>query len=89
MKDRFIRTQARWYTDKAQALKDVGVEIPEGEYKLKDILINLDNIAYIENYQGVCYVGFSGLPEDGIITDIAYSKAEEAFGTIININFNY
>jgi len=72
----YVTVKARWMDEKAVEREKMGLNNGKEEYQFKEVDINLDRIAYIEEYEGYCYVAFSAINEDGFITNIRYSERD-------------
>lgn len=70
----YKKVKARFIKGEDQILKDIGVEIKDGKFDLKEIRINLNSIAYLDEYEGMICINFSAIEEDTIITDLPWSE---------------
>ena len=77
MNNNWIKIKSRWNNDESQKLKDLGLEIEsKNKWEYREIWINKSKIAFIESYEDYCYIAFSAINEDGLITDVPYSQKE-------------
>lgn len=74
---RYKTVKCRWYENAQQEnLRDLGIEDDES-YVLKSIILNLDNVAFIDIYKGYCCVNFSAQKDDLLITNIKAADVKE------------
>jgi hypothetical protein len=65
--------QARFKTSEQLKAEKVGLE-EDQKWELRPIKVNLNNICYIEEYDGMCMLVFPG--DDYVVTNIPFNKSD-------------
>jgi len=65
-------TKALWVKVSDPQLAELGISVKE-ETEYKDVVVNKDRIAFLENYNGKICVNFSGFDGDVLITDLSFN----------------
>ena len=72
---KLIEVKCRWKTKEQMDSEKMNVPYKGKDYVLRPVKINVNNINYIEEYDGYCMITFIG--EDELITDVPYSQAQK------------
>ena len=72
MQNRYKTVKVRWNPAAASQLEDLEIE-SSTPLEYRDTLVNLDKIAFLDEYEGKICINFSAMQGDILITDLDYT----------------
>ena len=72
---RYKTFNIRWNPEAATQLEALGIETDQSNFEYREARINVDRIAFFDEYEGKICINFSAQHGDILITDLAYTKA--------------
>lgn len=71
-----IELMVRWSTEDNEKLRDLGLAENPDNYVFKPVIVNSDNISFIDEYEGMCCLNFSAKEDDILITNVSWKSRE-------------